>query len=47
LIFGNGAGIASIFEASTVCVTLITFSLFCLRTPIANAQGRERGTLVG
>ena len=31
LIFGNGAGIASICEASTVCVKLITFSLlFCL-----------------
>ena len=39
LVFGNGAGIASIFEASTVCITLITFSLvFVSRTPIANAK---------
>src|SRR5215470_2483310 len=28
LVFGNGAGIASVFQASTVCVKLITFSFF-------------------
>src|SRR5215475_15754465 len=36
LVFGNGAGIASIFVASTVCVTLIKFSLLSVsRTSIA------------
>ena len=34
IFFGNGAGIASTFEASTICLSLMTFSLlFVSQTP--------------
>src|SRR5215813_15264395 len=45
LVFGNGAGIASTFEVSTVCVKLITFSLLfvslLLQSPKQKAESVE------
>jgi hypothetical protein len=42
LVFGNGAGIDSIFEASTICVELISFSLLFVPSTPKRQRKRSR-----
>src|SRR5690349_13201236 len=41
LVFGNGAGIASTFETSTVCVTLIHSPLFLFQSLTQKVESAE------